>query len=84
VGKEGGLGKLLIFFWGVRVMSQGTIKKLVVDRGFGFIAGERGDVFFHHSALEETSIEDLSEGQVVEFEDEPGPKGPRATSVKVV
>ncbi len=31
-------------------MPQGTIKKLIADKGFGFIQGERGDLFFHHSA----------------------------------
>ena len=39
---------------GSGVMPQGTIKKLT-DKGFGFIEGERGDIFFHHSALEETT-----------------------------
>ena len=43
-------------------MPQGTIKKLT-DKGFGFIEGERGDIFFHHSALEETTYENLREGQ---------------------
>ena len=33
-------------------MPQGTIKKLIADKGFGFIEGERGDLFFHHSAVE--------------------------------
>ena len=57
-------------------MPQGTIKKLVVDKGFGFISGERGDdVFFHHSALVGTTIEALSEGQPVEYEEGRGPKG---------
>ena len=65
-------------------MPQGTIKKLVTDRGFGFIAGERGDVFFHHSALQGTSIEAISVGQTVEYEIGQGPKGPRAENVRVV
>ena len=26
-------------------MSQGTIKKVIADKGFGFIEGERGDLF---------------------------------------
>ena len=65
-------------------MPQGTIKKLVTDRGFGFIAGEQGDVFFHHSALQETSIEAISVGQTVEYEIGQGPKGPRAENVRVV
>ena len=34
-------------------MPQGTIKKLIADKGFGFIEGERGDLFFHHSAWKE-------------------------------
>jgi cold shock CspA family protein len=28
-------------------MPQGTIKKIVTDRGFGFISGGEGDLFFH-------------------------------------
>ena len=65
-------------------MPQGTIKKLVADKGFGFIAGDRGDLFFHHSALQNTTIEALQIGQAVEYEEGTGPKGPRAENVKVV
>lgn len=65
-------------------MPQGTIKKLVSDRGFGFIEGEEGDIFFHHSSLEGTTIEVLNVGQEVEFEVGRGPKGPRAEHVKPV
>ena len=66
-------------------MPQGKIKRLVSDRGFGFIEGERGDdLFFHHSAVEGVTIEGLSEGQVVEYEIGRGPKGPRAEFVRVV
>ena len=65
-------------------MPQGTIKKLLADKGFGFIEGERGDIFFHHSALEGTTIEALSIGQSVEYEEGRGPKGPRAENVRLV
>ena len=58
-------------------MPQGTIKKLIMDKGFGFIQGERGELFFHHSALDGVTIEELREGQKVEFEEGRGPKGPR-------
>jgi len=64
-------------------MPRGTIKKLVADRGFGFIQGERGDIFFHHSALEGTTIEALGVGQEVEYEEGRGPKGPRAENVRL-
>jgi len=65
-------------------MPQGTIKKLISDKGFGFIEGERGEVFFHVSALQGVTFEELSEGQTVEFEEGQGPKGPRAENVRVV
>jgi cold shock protein len=65
-------------------MPQGTIKKVIADKGFGFIAGERGELFFHHSAVEGTTIEALSIGQAVTYTEGAGPKGPRAENVKCV
>ena len=65
-------------------MSQGTIKKLVSDKGFGFIKGDSGELFFHHSAVEGVAFETLREGQSVEYTEGSGPKGPRAESVRVV
>ena len=65
-------------------MAQGTIKKIVADKGFGFINGENGELFFHRSAVEGASFEDLREGQTVEYEAGHGPKGPRAESVRPV
>jgi len=63
-------------------MPQGTIKKVIADKGFGFIEGGKGDLFFHHSDLEGTSIEVLSIGQQVTYEEGRGPKGPRAEKVR--
>ena len=65
-------------------MPQGTIRKLIMDKGFGFIQGEKGDLFFHHSSVEGTTFEELREGQAVEFEEGRSPKGPRAENVKPV
>ena len=65
-------------------MSQGTIKKVMADKGFGFIQGEQGDLFFHHSAVVDASIESLSVGQAVTYNEGRGPKGPRAENVKPV
>lgn len=64
-------------------MPQGKIKKLT-DKGFGFIEGERGDIFFHHSAIEGTTYESLREGQRVEYSEGQGPKGPRAEQVRLL
>ncbi len=65
-------------------MPQGTIKKVLADKGFGFIEGDRGDIFFHHSAVEGVAIEALRIGQKVSYEEGRGPKGPRAENVKLV
>jgi CspA family cold shock protein len=65
------------------VMNNGTVKKLVSDRGFGFIAAEDGkEYFFHRDGTE--SFDSLQGGEKVTFQIEPSPKGPRANQVKVV
>ncbi len=65
-------------------MPVSSIKKVMFDRGYGFINPEGGgaDVFFHFSVLKDTDHEDLKEGDLVEYELEIGDKGPRATVVK--
>jgi CspA family cold shock protein len=48
----------------------GTIKKIVRDKGFGFIVPDDGsdDVFFHRSKMAPKVVfEDLREGEEVEF-----------------
>ena len=67
-------------------MPQGTIKKLVSDKGFGFIetAGEKRDMFFHFSSLVDCDFDSLQIGQQVEYEVGAGPKGPRAENVRPI
>ncbi len=65
-------------------MAQGTIKKLVSDKGFGFIESNGEELFFHSSALQDARFDDLREGQSVEFTVGHGPKGPRAENVNVL
>ena len=67
-------------------MPSGKIKKLVQDKGFGFIQTDGSDdVFFHHSTVADQGFDDLTEGQAVEYTVEAGQapkgKGPRAASV---
>jgi CspA family cold shock protein len=65
-------------------MAKGTIKRLVAERGFGFInTGEEKDLFFHRNDLQGVAYESLMEGQEVEFEAEPRDKGPKAKSVRL-
>jgi cold shock protein len=65
-------------------MAEGTIKRLT-DKGFGFIANDKGtDLFFHMSSVEGVRYEDLREGQKVSFNEGRGPKGPRAENVRPI
>jgi CspA family cold shock protein len=65
--------------------SRGRIKKMVRDRGFGFIRGDDGkEVFFHRSGLNGADYDALSEGDVVEYVIQEGPRGARAEHVKNV
>jgi len=63
--------------------SKGRIKKMVRERGFGFIRGEDGkEVFFHRSGLNGGEYDTLNEGDVVEYVVQEGPRGPRAEGVR--
>jgi len=65
-------------------MSNGTIKKVASDRGFGFIAADDGsEYFFHRSSLDPSlDFDRLNGGESVTFEVESSPKGPRAGQVR--
>ena len=59
-------------------MATGKITRLVRDRGFGFIKASDSseEIFFHSSSVDDTTFDELSEGQEVEFDAEPDPKQP--------
>ena len=65
-------------------MATGTIKKVVADRGFGFItADDAKEYFFHRNSLDSSlDFDRLNGGEKVEFEIEQSPKGPRAKRVQ--
>mgnify|MGYP006782550191 CR=1 FL=1 len=65
-------------------MTTGTIKKVVADRGFGFItADDAKEYFFHRGGLDATlDFDRLVGGESVEFDVEQSPKGPRANNVR--
>jgi cold shock protein len=66
------------------LMTTGTVKKVVADRGFGFISAEdEKEYFFHRGALDSSlDFDRLVGGERVQFEVEQSPKGPRAIQVK--
>jgi CspA family cold shock protein len=66
-------------------MSTGTVKWFNDSKGYGFIAPQDGgaDLFVHASALEESGLRSLAEGQAVSFDVEEGRKGLQATRIRL-
>ena len=64
----------------------GKLSRLLMEKGFGFIAGEDGQEYYmHRSAVRDGSVfEQLREGQSVTFDGGKGEKGPRAENVRLV
>lgn len=63
---------------------DGTIARVLADKGFGFIKAANGqEYFFHQSALIGARMFEVREGQPVTFEPGQGPKGPRAENVQL-
>ena len=66
-------------------MHKGKIKRLIRDKGFGFISVLDGrDIFFHQNSVLDTNFADLKEGQEVECDVEKSDRGPRAVNVRIV
>lgn len=64
---------------------KGKIKRLMRERGFGFISAENGrEAFFHRSTLEGIDFDALEEGDSVNFNLEKGPKGLRAVNITMI
>ena len=76
-------GRVVATRGGQANVANGTIKRLVRDRGFGFIRDDGGqEWFFHRSAVKAGSFDQLNEGQRVSFDEEPSSKGPRAGNIR--
>jgi cold shock protein len=67
-------------------MTQGTIRSLRTDRGFGFITPDAGgeDLFFHTSAVADRGFDQLRDGQRVEYAAGVGPRNPQRTRAEDV
>ena len=67
---------------GIDFMEVGTVRWYNEKKGFGFIAAEDGrDIFVHYSALQGEGRMRLHEGDIVEYEEVQGEKGPKAAKV---
>ncbi len=64
-------------------MARGKVKWFSDAKGYGFIEPDEGseDLFVHYSAIQGTGFKSLAENEIVEYEVEQGPKGPRAVNV---
>jgi CspA family cold shock protein len=80
---DGMLPRCKLYAKGTTKMVTGTVKFFNVSKGFGFIAPEDGskDVFVHISAVEQAGMRSLDEGQKVNFEIQPDPKGSKAVKL---
>ena len=67
-------------------MATGTVKWFNKTKGFGFIVPDQGDkdVFVHITAVLESGLQELTEGQKVSFESIEEPKGLKAVEIAAV
>ena len=67
-------------------MATGTVKWFNKTKGFGFIVPDEGDkdVFVHITAVLESGLQELSEGQKVSFESVEEPKGLKAVEIAAI
>jgi CspA family cold shock protein len=66
-------------------MFTGTVKRIMREKGFGFISATDGrEVFFHRSELQNVGFDELHEGDRLEFEVTKGKKGPQASQISKV
>jgi cold shock protein len=67
-------------------MAQGTVKWFSDEKGFGFVTPDDSgkDLFVHHSEIAGDGFRSLTEGARVEFDSQPGDKGPKAVNVRTI
>lgn len=65
------------------MQEEGTVVRLMMEKGYGFIRreGQDKDLFFHANELVGVAFNDLHEGDAVTFEVVDSPKGQSATKV---
>ena len=66
-------------------MATGTVKWFNTQKGFGFIQPDSGgsDIFVHISAVEQSGLRSLAEGQKISYEEEHDPKRNKTYAVNL-
>ncbi len=64
------------------IVATGTVKWFNMQKGYGFIKPDDGgaDVFVHISAVQQSGLPELRDGQTVEFQIEQGKNGKTAAA----
>ena len=64
--------------------SEGTVRRLFPEEGYGFIEADDGrEIYFHRNAVLDDGFSRLTEGTDVRFAEEQGEKGPQASTVAI-
>ena len=65
---------------------QGVVKFFNSEKGYGFIKPDDGgrDIFVHVTAVEQSGLTNLNEGQRIQFDVEPDKKGKGPKAVNLV
>jgi len=66
-------------------MPRGAVQWFNDAKGYGFIVGADGrEVFVHYSSISSVGFRSLNAGQLVDYEEVPGLRGPYAVRLSVV
>ncbi len=64
---------------------HGFVTKLFSEKGYGFLEGPEGyEVYFHRNSVLNNAFDRIAVGAQVRFVEEPGEKGPQASTVVIV
>jgi len=66
------------------VPSHGEVAEISKGDRFGFIQTEHGRVYFHAASVLDGAFDELKVGTPVAFVEEPGDKGPQASTVRML
>jgi CspA family cold shock protein len=65
---------------------RGVVKFFDAKKGFGFIQPDIGgkDIFVHIKAIQKSGLDELQDGDKIEFELQEGRKGSEAIRIKLI